>query len=160
MTSTIKLYGGIALLILLGLLVWGINTWDNNRLEAAFNEGVQSERVLWVTAAADANSKAAAKGNSDTLTSESIADQARAKASTITAASTAASDSIVEKITYVYRNTPPTPCHPDGVPQPLPAGVLEGLDQARAAALGQASTTSGGLQPAQRSRPTSASNGL
>lgn len=156
MTSTLKLYGGIALLILLGLAVWGINNWDNNRLEAAFNEGVLTEQAKWVKAAADANSKAQAKGNSDTLLSENTADQARVEASKTTAASTAASQSIVEKISYVYRTSPPTACHPDGVPQPLPVGVLEGLDQARSAALGQAATASGGLQPTQRNQPTAA----
>lgn len=158
MTSTLKLYGGIALLILLGLAVWGINTWDNNRLSAAFDEGVLTEQAKWVKAAADANSKAQAKGNSDTLTSENIADQARAKASTITAASTATNDSIVEKITYVYRTSPPAACHPDDIPQPLPVGVLEGLNQARSAALGQAVTASRGLQPTERSRSTATPN--
>ena len=158
MTSTLKLYGGIALLILLGLAVWGINKWDDNRLNAAFDEGVRTEQAKWVKAAADANSKAQARGNSDTLTSESIADQARVEASKTTAASTAASQSIVEKISYVYRTSPPTACPPDGLPQPLPAGVLEGLSEARSAALGQTSTTTGGLQPTQRSGSTTAPN--
>ena len=158
MTSTLKLYGSIALLILLGLLVWGINSWDNNRLEAAYERGVAAERALWTAKAAEANDLANSTANNNTLISENTADQARANASKTTAASTAASQSIVEKISYVYRTSPPTACHPDGVPQPLPAGVLEGLDQARSAALGQAATTPGGLQPAQRNRPASAPN--
>ncbi len=158
MTSTLKLYGGIALLILLGLSVWGISNWDNNRLGAAYDQGVAVERALWVAKAAEANDLANSTANSNTLVSENTADQARDEASKTTAASTAASQSIVEKISYVYRTSPPTACHPDGIPQPLPAGVLEGLDQARSAALGQAATASGGLQPTQRNRSTTASN--
>ena len=159
MTSTLKLYGGIALLILLGLSVWGISNWDNNRLAAAYDRGVEAERALWVAKATEANDLANSKANNNTLISENTADQARDKASKTTAASTAASQTIVEKISYVYRTSPPTACHPDGIPQPLPAGVLEGLDQARSAALGQTATAPGGLQPTQRNRPAAAPNG-
>ena len=158
MTSTLKLYGSIALIVIFGFVVWGVINWDNNRLEAAFNEGVESERALWVTGAANANSKAAAEGNTKTLISEAVADQSNEQASKIIAASTAASQTIVEKISYVYRTSPPPACPPDGLPQPLPAGVLEGLSEARSAALGQTSTTTSGLQPTQRSGSTTSPN--
>ncbi len=157
MTSTLKLYGSIALMVIFGLVVWGVISWDNNRLEAAFNEGVESERALWVTAAANANSKAAAEGNTKTLISEAVSDQSNEQASKIIAANTAASNSIVEKLTHAYDAAPPVTCI-SADPQPLPPGVLQGLSEARSAALGQTSTTTGGLQPTQRSRSTTAPN--
>ena len=159
MTGTFKLYGGIALVVLLGFMVWGINNWDNNRLQAAFDEGVLTEQAKWVKAAADANSRATAKANSDTLTSEAIADQARAKASSITAASTAINQTTVEKISYAYDSAPKIPCSPGAPPAHLPDGVLEGLSEARSAALGQTATAPGGLQPTQRRRSTDAPTG-
>lgn len=150
MTSTLKLYGGIAFLAILILAGWGVAHWDNNRLEAAFNEGVQTERLLWVTAATDAKDKATAQANTNTLISERTADQARVTAEAITAASTAVNQSIVEKITRAYQTNPQASCDPDAAPVDLPDGVLEGLSEARSAALGSASAASGRLQPAKR----------
>ena len=151
MTSTFKLYGGIALLIILGLMVWGVVSWDNNRLQASFDEGVMQERSQWVAKAAEAAAKQAAEANQKTLISEAAADQAQAKAGVTIAASTAQSHSIVEKINHAYDAAPPVVCSPDAA-QPLPSGVLEGLREARSAALGQAPTAPGGLQPTERSR--------
>lgn len=147
MTSTLKLYGGVALLLLLSVMAFSVIHWDNKRLAEQYTAGQLAERAVWVAAQADANTKAVTKGNTDTLISEKVADQARVEASTITAASTAANQTTVEKITYAYAAVTPTACNPD---VPLPAGVLEGLREARFAALGNTSTTSGGLQSTKR----------
>lgn len=157
MTSTLKLYGGIALLALLMLAGWGVVHWDNNRLDAAYDSGVQAERTIWMAAADKAKAEAAAKANADTLASEKAADEARLTAGKTTAASSAANQTTVEKITDAYKAEPLAPCRSDGVPQPLPAGVLEGLGEARTAALGQATTSPSGLQPTKRKRSADAS---
>lgn len=145
MTSTLKLYGGIALLLILILVGWGIKNWDNNRLETSFKSGEQTERGKWEAASNKAKAEAIEKANSDTLASEAAADQARSNATAVTAASAAANKTTVEKISYAYQNAPPAPCRSDTLP--LPVGVLEGLSEARSAALGQAVTAQSGLQP-------------
>ena len=125
---------------------WGVKVWDSNRLEAQFEAGELAERSKWQAAQDKAEKEATAKGNRDTLASEHASDEARAAAGQTTAASTAASQPIVEKIVYAYRTAPATTC----LPTDLPLGVQEGLREARAAALGEAPASPGGLQPAQR----------
>lgn len=146
----IKLYGGIALLVILCLTGWAINNWDNNRLAASFNEGVQSERAIWVSAAANAQEKAQQEERAATLASEAVGDLARQQAQAFIKASTAATQATMEMTRNAYESAPPVECRSDAVPRALPDGVLEGLNQARSAALGQAVAASRGLQPAQR----------
>lgn len=150
MTSTLKLYGGIALLILLGLMAWGVKNWDDNRMTREYDRGVNDERGLWVASQFNANQKAMGESNTATVASEGVADQARTEASTTTAASAAANQSTVEKITYAYASAPPVACRSDAGPGALPGGVLEGLSEARSAALGGSPAPTGRLQPAQR----------
>lgn len=152
MNANLKLYGTIAMLIVLVIIGVLVNHWDNGRLTARFEAGKMNERAIWVTAQADANTKAQARTDANTLASEAVADQARNTADTVTSASKAANHSTVEKISYAYITAPPLPC----TPGPLPAGVLEGLAEARFAALGGAVAATGGLQPGSRSGPADA----
>lgn len=154
MNSTLKLYGSIALLIIVILAGIFIVRWDSNRLEAKFEAGKLAERAIWQQAQTDANQKAQAESNTSTVTSEGVADKARSDAAATTSASTAANQTIVEKIVYAYRTAPPAAC----IPGPLPAGVLDGLNQARSAALGGDLAAPSGLQPTQRQRSTDAPN--
>ena len=154
MTSTLKLYGSIALLVILVITGIAIVRWDSNRMKAQFEAGEMAERALWVAQQADANQKAQTKSNADTTTSEGVADKARSDAAATTSASSAANQTIVEKIVYAYRTAPPAAC----VPGPLPVGVLDGLNQARSAALGGDLAAPSGLQPTKRQRSTDAPN--
>jgi hypothetical protein len=145
-TSTFKLYGTIALIVILGLMAWGVKNWDSNRLEAQFEAGELAERAKWQAAQKEATDKAVIESNQDTLASEGVADEARDAAGKTIAASTAATQTIVEKIVYAYRTAPPTAC----LPTDLPLGVQAGLSEARSAALSGSSAAPGGLQPAER----------
>ena len=146
MTSTFKLYGILALVIVFGLMAWGVKSWDSNRLEAQYQAGELAERNKWQAAQAEAAKQATIEGNRDTLASEKVSDEARDAAGKTTAASTAASQTIVEKIVYAYRTAPATTC----LPTDLPLGVQAGLREARSAALGGTPATSSGLQPTER----------
>ena len=154
MNSTLKLYGSIALLIIVILAGIFIVRWDSNRLEAKFEAGKLAERALWQANQAESNREAQAESNTSTVTSESVADTSRDQANKTTSASSAANQTIVEKIVYAYRTAPPAAC----IPGPLPAGVLDGLNQARSAALGGDLAAPSGLQPTQRQRSTDAPN--
>lgn len=157
MTGTFKIYGILAIILALGAAAWGLVQWDNHRLGKAYDAGVAAERAAWEAKAKEAVQEIVSKGNASTRASEATADKARATASTTIAASKAANIAIVEKITHAYEQAPAVvDCGPDRKPQPLPAGVLEGLSEARSAALGGSPATSGGLQPAQRGRPANA----
>lgn len=146
MTSTFKLYGTIALIVILGLMAWGVKTWDSNRLEAQFQAGELAERTKWQAAQTKATEEAVIESNRDTVASEDAADKARDAADKIIADSKATTQTIVEKIVYAYRTAPATAC----LPTDLPLGVQQGLSEARSAALGGSAATPGGLQPAER----------
>ena len=154
--NPLKVYGTIALVLILGVVVWSVIHWDNSRLQAEYDRGVLAERGVWQAEVAKAKAAAQAKTNALTLASEAAADQARLDASKTTAASSAANQTTVEKITDAYEAEPLAPCRADAVPKHLPARVLEGLGEARSAALGGTTTTTGGLQPTQRGRPADA----
>lgn len=154
--NPLKVYGTIALVLILGAMVWAVVHWDNNRLKASYDRGVLAERALWQAEVQKAKAAVQVKSNALTLASEAAADQARLNASKTTAASSAANQTTVEKITDAYEAEPLAPCRADAVPKRLPAGVLEGLGEARSAALGGTTATTGGLQPTQRGRPTDA----
>lgn len=154
--NPLKVYGTIALVLILGAMVWAVVHWDNNRLKASYDRGVLAERTLWQAEVRKAKLAVQAKSNALTLASEDAADQARLDASKTTAASSAANQTTVEKITDAYEAEPLAPCRADAVPKRLPAGVLEGLGEARAAALGGTTAATSGLQPTQRGRPADA----
>lgn len=148
--NPLKVYGTIALVLILGVVVWSVIHWDNSRLQAEYDRGVLAERGVWQAEVAKAKAAVQAKTNALTLKSEHTADTARTLGQAVVAATLAANQSTLEKIEDAYKAEPMVPCRSDAVPKRLPAGVLDGLAEARAAALSGSSATSGGLQPTQR----------
>lgn len=153
--NPLKVYGTIALVLILGVVVGSVIYWDNSRLQAEYDRGVLAERGVWQAEVAKAKAAVHAKTNALTLKSEQTADTARTLAQAVTAATLAANQSTLEKIEDAYKAEPMVPCRSDTVPKRLPGGVLDGLAEARAAALGGTSTSSGGLQSTQRKQSAS-----
>lgn len=142
MNIELKIILSLLLLAALSAIGFGIKSWDDGRIDAAYERGVQAERAAWVAAQAEANAKQQADEDADTAASEQTADNTRAAADTAKQATTAATTKREARIQNEYQSNPQSAdsCTSDGRPADLPVGVRKELDQARRAAE-SASTT-------------------
>ena len=151
MKIELKIILALLLLAALSAIVFGIKSWDDGRIDAAYERGVQAERAAWVEAQAAAAEKQKSDEDARDKTGEGISDSTRSAADTARQETTAATTKREARIQNAYQSNPQSAdnCAPDGRPADLPVGVREELDEARRAAE-SASTATGGLRTSAR----------
>lgn len=100
-----------------------------------YNRGVADERARMLELQAQANAQAREEEQDATVASEEIADTTRAEAEAGAAATAEETRDSIERIEYVYLQSPALakPCTADGTPAPVAVGVWEELQAATAA---------------------------
>lgn len=134
----LQLPGETLVKAIVGLVLGLLFAWAIHTIYSDFKRGNEAQVELKHSQGRVAGEQAArAEEQASTSTSEAIADDTRSSATAETKAATADTANQVKIIERIYVDNPDLakPCRDDGGPAPMPAGVLEQLDKARAAVI-------------------------
>lgn len=118
-----RAYAGLAIVALAALVLW--------RGGSAL---VEHGRMLERQQCQDAQERARERQDSDTVASETVADETRKEAAAAAGEARAATATTIETIRYVYRDQPAPACPPPAVPDGVRDALIGAYDAAAAAA--------------------------